>query len=212
MQKVNLGLNIVLLIAVAYLFFSRPSAVADSVSADHAKNRVSADSTEVDHAGRIAYINVDSLNLKYDFLTDKKAHLTQEEKNLENKLKSKMGKAQVRFEELNQKAYTMTESQLAAAQEELEQLQQSIENYQKQLTDDLLNLESSLQNELNTRISDHLKKYNETEAFDYILGYQVGGQVLLGNEALNITDVVIQGLNDDYATELEAAKAPVKKK
>jgi len=113
---------------------------------------------------------------------------------------------------LNQKAYTMTESQLAAAQEELEQLQQSIENYQKQLTDDLLNLESSLQNELNTRISDHLKKYNETEAFDYILGYQVGGQVLLRNEALNITDVVIQGLNDDYATELEAAKAPVKKK
>ena len=207
MQKVNLGLNIVLLIAVAYLFFSRPSSNLDTRPTMVEKLDQDSTGQEMITEGRIAYINVDSLNLQYKFLSDKKAHLGQEEKNLEVKLKSKMGKAQARFEELNQQAYTMTESQLAAAQEELEQLQQSIEPYQQELTDDLLTLESSLQNELNTRITDHLKKYNEAYGYDYILGYQVGGQVLLGNEALDITRDIIDELNISYEAELqEAAK------
>jgi outer membrane protein len=206
MQKLLIGSNVFLLLAVAYLFISRPSGVAESIE-HHNKNKTSeADSTAFVSEGRIAYINVDSLNLQYKFLSDKKDHLMKEEKNLEIKLKGKMTKAQARFEELNQKAYSMTESQLAAAQEELEQLQESIENYQQQLTDDLLTLESSLQNELNTRISDHLKKYNEEYGYDYILGFQVGGQVLYGNEALDITRAVIEGLNEEYARQIATSK------
>jgi outer membrane protein len=206
MQKFLIGSNVVLLLAVAYLFISRPSAVAESIAHHNKKKSSEVDSTASDLEGRIAYINVDSLNLQYKFLSDKKDHLMKEEKNLEVKLKGKMTKAQARFEELNQKAYSMTESQLAAAQEELEQLQESIENYQQQLTDDLLTLESSLQNELNTRISDHLKKYNEEYGYDYILGFQVGGQVLYGNETLDITRAVIDGLNEEYSAETAAPK------
>ncbi len=202
MQKLNSSLLILLLIAVAYLFATRPKAETPH-SLQNAEPMLvqPKDSSDVDHDGQIAYINVDSLNQNYKFLQDKKEQLKQEEANLERKLRNKMSTAQKRYEELNQAAYKMTESQMVAAQEELERLQEDIQRYQEQLTSDLYSLESSLQNELNTRISTFLEAYNENKGYDYILGYQMGGQVLLGKEALNITNVVVDGLNAEYAKE-----------
>ena len=202
MQKLNTAILVLLVMAVAYLFATRPKTeIVTPTDVSETITEQSTDSSEMNHSGKIAYINVDSLNQNYKFLEDKKEQLKQEEANLDRKLRNKMTNAQKRYEELNQAAYTMTESQMVAAQQELEKLQEDIQRYQEQLTSDLYSLEASLQNELNTRISNFLETYNETQDYDYILGYQMGGQVLFGKEALNITEVVVNGLNAEYEKE-----------
>ena len=51
------------------------------------------------------------------------------------------------------------------------------------------------------------KKYNRENGYQYVLGYQKGGNILYATPDLDVTQKLIDGLNKEYRdTQKEAAK------
>jgi len=47
-------------------------------------------------------------------------------------------------------------------------------------------------------VMNFLRRYNENYKFDYILGFTKGGNILLANDTLDVTNDVIKELNLEY--------------
>lgn len=206
LNKINLATNVVLLALVAFLFFRGESTVADiedlkSEEEALAADTLSEDTLDIPPMGsnaRIVYVNAERLNEEYEFISEKYEELEKEQMRIENQIDRKMRAAEERYRELESQAPTMTPSQLEQAQIELQNLQQDIAQFQEKATADFRRKEAKAQEDFFNNIRAFLKDFNADGRYDYILTYQVGGQVLLSNESLDITQEVVDGLNQQH--------------
>lgn len=206
LNKINLATNVVLLALVAFLFFRGESTVSDeeqlkSEEEIAASDTLADDSLDFPPMGsnaRIVYVNAERLNEEYEFISEKYEELEKEQMRIENQIDRKMRAAEERYRELESQAPTMTPSQLEQAQIELQGLQQDIAQFQEKAASDFRQKETQAQEDFFNNISSFLKEFNTDGRYDYILTYQVGGQVLLSNETLDITQEVVDGLNQQY--------------
>jgi len=156
---------------------------------------------------QIAFFYGDSINEKYEFLLEANDELDQEEKTIQERLQRKMRKAEQRAAELQQQAPSMTQMQMQEAQLELQNLDMEYQRFQEKLTSDFRKRELELRDEYIQRVDSFLDIYNKDGQYDFILNYQRGGNLIWANEAYNITDDVIMGLNETYANEKQAQKS-----
>jgi outer membrane protein len=200
LSKINLALNVLLLAAVAFLFF-KPS--SGEVNNDK-KSDVEGDSTDIftpeflNSNSRVVFVNADSLNEKYEFIAEKYEELEREQLKIESQVQRKMKAAEERYIQLEAEAAYMTPGQLEQAQMELQGLQMEITQFQEKLAADFRKKELETQQTFYKNISQYLKEYNKAGMYDFILTYQLGGQILLANDSLDITNDVIRGLNANY--------------
>jgi outer membrane protein len=200
LSKINLALNVLLLAAVAFLFF-KPSTHVNSKAEKFVNED---DSTAVftpaflNSNSRVVFVNADSLNEKYEFIAEKYEELEREQLKIESQVQRKMKAAEERYIELEGQAAYMTPGQLEQAQLELQGLQMEISQFQEKLAADFRKKELETQQTFYKNISQYLKEYNKDGMYDFILTYQLGGQILLANDSLDITNDVIRGLNANY--------------
>jgi outer membrane protein len=200
LSKINLALNVLLLAAVAFLFFR--SSVDQK--GGNEKSAVESDSTNLftpqslNSNSRVVFVNADSLNEKYEFIAEKYEELEREQLKIESQVQRKMKAAEERYVQLESEAAYMTPGQLEQAQMELQGLQLEITQFQEKLAADFRAKELETQQTFYKNISEYLKEYNKDGLYDFILTYQLGGQILLANDSLDITNDVIRGLNANY--------------
>lgn len=212
LTKVNLGLNIILLVAVGYLFFrdtsAFPKATDAGVEQGHAavEDSSASPALQSDAAPNIVYINGEILNEEYEFISAKYEELEKEQMRIESQIERKMRAAEERYLELEGQAPTMTPSQIEQAQIELQQLQEDIARFQEKAASDFRKKEEKTQEAFFRNIQSFLEGYNEEKQYDYILTYQIGGQVLLANDSLDVTREVVDGLNAAYRSQNEPAQ------
>src|SRR5690606_17224977 len=89
-----------------------------------------------------------------------------------------------------------TQAQLQADQEEFQNLQVKIGELRERSQAKLEDLQIKMLTEIGKEIEDFLTGYNEAAGFDYIFSIQEGGQIWVGNEQLDITSDVVNGLNE----------------
>jgi outer membrane protein len=102
----------------------------------------------------------------------------------------------------------LTIGQARALEEDLAKKQQNLQMYQQSLSQELMGEQSRLSRELYERITTFLKKYGQENGLQVVLKYDATSDVLYGVEALDITNIVVKGLNDEYKTEKEGGKNP----
>lgn len=203
-NKINLALNIVLLAAVAYLFFrTEPMLSTGDEPEDEVAEQVKKDTTDQDVStfgsnARIVYVDAAALNEDYEFISEKYEELEKEQMRIESQIDRKMRAAEDRYRELEAEAATMTPSQMEQAQLELQGLQEDITQFQEKAASDFRNKEAKTQEQFFNNISDFLEKFNNDGRYDYILTYQIGGQVLFAKDSLDITEEVVRGLNEEH--------------
>lgn len=191
MKNLSLILNIVLLAAVAHLYYlhfkkSTPSASAIVVPAS-AQNGV-----------RIAYVSADTLDAKYEWLKQQKESIEQRARNASNSLGAKkdalqkdLATFQQKYEAGNtppadlEKEYTGLQQRGQRLQEEEERLSKALGEEQKKAFNDLY-----------ANVEAKLKTLSSQIGYDYIFSYQRGGQILLANDSLDITRQVLELLNE----------------
>ena len=78
-------------------------------------------------------------------------------------------------------------------------------HYQETLTQTLMQEEAKISNELYDKVADYLRDYGLANNFQLVLTYQKGSGVLYANDSLNITQQIVVGLNDVYASEGQEA-------
>lgn len=205
MKNISIILNAVLLVAVGVLFYLHFSATKSE------KKVVSNKSVETAESGEVAYVVIDSLRKNYKFFEDLRELLIQKQQNSELSLNRKAAayeKEAIDFQEKIQK-HLITQRQAEEMNQKLMTKQQNILKLRETLSMQLAEDESSMNKQLQDSISSFLEEYNAGR-FKMIFSVSMGQNLLYGDEALNITDEVIAGLNERYNGTADEEKEKTK--
>ena len=156
---------------------------------------------------KIVWVNMDSLLTHYDYYFDLQREMSdmtgKSEKDLQTKGQS-LERRVAAFQDKVQKGL-MTRSEAQKEQESLQAEQGRFLQLQEQHRQQLLEEEQVRTRKVSEAISEFIKKYNATSGYDFILS----GPMLYGSPALNVTEEVLKGLNEEYAAQKRNA-APSK--
>ncbi len=156
---------------------------------------------------RIAYFNMDSVQQGYTLVKESADRVRAEARKLEGDLQREIQKAQARAQELAQKDHTYsTQAQLQADQEEFQNLQIRIQELRERSQDRFDEMQMRMLSEIGREIEGFLTEYNSRAGFDYIFSIQDGGQIWVGNDRLDITREVVNGLNARHRASKAAPK------
>lgn len=152
---------------------------------------------------KVAYVDVDSLLNNYKFSVKLRNDMLRKGENMRMTLSEKGKALQADMDDFRRKV----ENNVYATRQRAEEEQARILKSQEELA----RLEQRLVNELSAEdqknnialrdsINHFLKEYNKTHGYDLILS-KMADNILLGNESLDITKEVIDGLNSRYNEE-----------
>lgn len=147
--------------------------------------------------GRIAYVDIDTLEAHYDYLKTKKGEFENRQQQMESELQRSAQQLQHDYMELQQKAQagTLTQTEGEKAQKRLMQGQQSLETRKQSLAEQLIKERDEFNEEIHNLLDSFLTEYNKDKGYDYILTYTKSGQIMYADKRLNITQDVIDGMN-----------------
>lgn len=200
MQKLSIILNIVLLAAVGFLFYH----VFNNSEPEEVLETDIEESTSNDFEGRIAFVNIDTLDMKYQYIIDEYERLEKESKRNQRKLENRLMSAEAEYQQLQKEAPYMTMAQAEEAQKRLETLAAEIQNLERRMANDLRDLQSNANETYRKNLMSFLEEYNEDKNYDYILGLSSIGSILWAKDTFDITTPVLDHLNTEYAESLEA--------
>lgn len=191
MKNITSVLTWILLVAVGYLLFAHFS---NSASGPKKKTTEASATAE---APKIVYVNGDSLLNKYAvFQADLKA-LETRSKGMESTLASRGRSLQQELIAAEQKAQSgqWAPAQIQKEQQRLMQKQQNLVAQQESMSKQLLDERQKLQENLEKRVKELLTAIRKEKGYDFILNYGPGTGVLMVNDSLDITKVVLEKLN-----------------
>jgi outer membrane protein len=212
MNRILIIINAILIIAVGILFFLYTQLKTDSTddkTTDSGKSfpKLITDTSLLKNA-KIAYINIDSLNEKYEYIKDKSKEIRSRQAAIEGSLNSMYTTFQQEVADFQQavQAGIRPEVELKKEEARLQQKQLEITNKEKQLQ--VLGEEvASTQSDMLQNVSKFIERYNNNK-FDYILAYTTTNisSVLYANPSLEITNEIVNGLNEEYRQNKKTTK------
>ncbi len=149
-------------------------------------------------SGRIAYVDIDSLNANYEYLRDNQAKFKKEQEAMEAELERSEQQLNSEAAGFRQKAQAgqLSQAEGEAAQKRLMQVQQSLDTRKQALTEQFLKKTDEFNEKIQKQLDSFLTEYNKTKGYDYILSYKKGVQIMHANKSLDITKDVIKGMNE----------------
>lgn len=215
MKNISIILNAVLIIAVGilyYLHFSckkqcpvTPTTTVTKEKAEVEETILNKDiissitTTDINSNFPIAFVNLDSLNAKSDFINalSKKIEKKAKQKNqVLDKQKQDFQNQYKTIAENYQMGVYKTEQELAAKQQELAQREQELGMAEQKMMSELEKERRELTKQINKKVTDFLEIYSAKSGYPIILATGVGSSVLFAADSLNITSPVISSLNN----------------
>jgi len=197
-------LNFILAIAIIVLyvlFFSLPEDHKSSTDEDSTSIAIPTDIS-------IAYVLEDSLLSNYEYFQELAGDLNIKRQAMENDYTMKAQGLQKEFEGFQRTAGNMTMNQARAVEEDLMQKRQNLMLLQEKMGQDLLKAESEVNTQLYDKVSNYLENYAKANGFALILNVKRGNAILYGDKGMDITDIVLKGLNDEYNSTGITPQAP----
>ncbi len=195
MKQFSLVLNIVLLLAVGFLFFKVFS--KEKVQLSTTKSTVKDSTTASDLALPIAYVELDSLNENITYIKNRRQELERKQKAIETEWRNGMTSLQNRAAEFQRNASSKTQQEAEKLQNQLGQEQQTIEGKKQQQTQALSEESYTFLEDIQKKLKNYIADYNKDEKYKYILTTGNGMDYMLyKDDASNITKEVIAGMNE----------------
>lgn len=197
MKKTNIVLGI-LAVAVIILYllqFAKPKAEPASLSAN--------DSTACCQKLNIAYIDVDSLLLSYDYSKELNEQLLRKRENSQANYNQKARQLESELSEFQRKYENnafLSQERLQSEQQRLIQKQQDLQALDQRLSNELAEEMQKMNDCLRDSIYSYLGVYNKEAGYDLIFSNSGNDNIMIGNAAYNITAEILEGLNARYAS------------
>ena len=150
---------------------------------------------------KIAYVDIDSLFTNYKLSVTMNKEMLRKEENMRMTLTEKARAIQADYEDFQRKLENNVYSSRQRAEEEQNRIIKSQEDYaryEQRLINELTAETHKNNSILRDSINSFLNAYNKVKGFDLIIS-RVGDNLLYANSALDITQEVIDGLNNRYA-------------
>lgn len=186
-------LTAILLVAVIVLFVL----VMQKPKCSQEASSVASTSSEVSTLP-IAYINVDSLLLQYNFAINANDALMRKQEDARLKINTQAKRLQDEMNDFQRKLENNAFLSRARAEQEQTRLLQKQEELQRldaQLTEELMIEQQNMSLQLRDTINNILKEYNADQRYQLIISNTSGDNLLYANEAYNITREVVDLLN-----------------
>lgn len=188
MKYASVLLNIILVIAVAFLYFkvysTDPSPAPASMTGDKGMP-----------SNAIVFINSDTLLAEYNFFNKLKDGLEKKQDSVDIFLQSRGKALEQEVAKYQQRGAGMSPEERAREEEQLMGKQQQLMELKQSLVEQLQLEESDMNDSIHNNLTRYLREYNKDKNYFYILGYQRGSGILLANDSLDVTKEVLNGLN-----------------
>ncbi len=195
MKNLSITLNVVLLVAVAILFYlvlSEPK-ITEPVS------KVSTEDTTSATSGlKIAYINTDTLWANYDLVKVLREELEDKQAQFKRQLEGKVKALESKYLKLREDAPMLTQADGEKRQMALMQEEEGIGQMQEELALKLAEEEDNMKRKIKANLDRQLAKMKEIQKLDLILDYSTTSSLLLADSTMNITTEVVSQLNADF--------------
>ncbi|HTO15124.1 MAG TPA: OmpH family outer membrane protein [Edaphocola sp.] len=150
---------------------------------------------------KIAFVNADTLNSKYQYLKDKEAAFEKKqsayEAEMTNKQKAFQNEA-IAFQKKIQDGQ-LTQSEGESLQKKLESQQTALERRHQEISTQLAKEQATIQEDFQKKLDDFLEQFNKEYGYDFILTYSKnGGALLYGSKSYDITQQVLDAMNEAY--------------
>jgi len=199
MKQLNLIINAVLgaaVIALFVLYFTgnKPSGTSTGTA-----------STEGVASGdlRIAYFQIDSVLANWVLYSNLQDDLASKQQKLESDFS---GKTQNFYSSVQDAQYKIqrglvTRAEAEQLQTQLQEEEQKLMNLQQTYIQQLQEEGVVRNRQMLDKIESYLEKYNEDKGYSYIFSYTFGGNLMYANQVNDITQEIIDGLNEEYKPE-----------
>ncbi|MCO6501313.1 MAG: OmpH family outer membrane protein [Vicingus serpentipes] len=207
MKNISIALNGVLIVAIAilyYLHFSTPSPVnlANNDTTEEKEEMPIDVETVINTNAKVGYINIDSLQEKYKLYEELINQLKAKQKKYEREITAKSSVFEKKVQEFQQKAATMTQFEGQIKQKELAEEEQKLYKMRDDFAVQFQDEERKLNDQFQKKVKTFIQEHNKTADFEIIIGAsELGNLVLDHKKNIDITDIVVKGLNEQYQAE-----------
>lgn len=154
-------------------------------------------------SGQIAYINLDTLLSRYDMFIDMSGALEEKAAKAETEITSKgrsLERAVADAREKMEKGL-VTRAQAAELETKLQTQEQNFYQHREKLQMELAEENQVMMNNLYHSLNKFLEEFNSDYRYGVIMSTSGGAPILNADPRLDITDLVVKGLNEKYAKE-----------
>lgn len=194
MKNLSLVLNIVLLLAVGYLYYYDFS----GKKAKDAVAKLNSNATMQGNGYRapLAYVELDSLNENITVIKEKRKELEAEMKKIEQEQQAGYRNLDAQKENFLKKGASITQQEAEIFQEKLIEQQQKIDRRKQEQSQALNEKSFTIMEGIQKKLREFLADYNKDKKYMYIFNTGTGLEYLaFKDSSLNITADVIKGMN-----------------
>ena len=200
MKGSSLIVSIVALIAVAVLYVLYFTGNSHPAIESEVKEALASSEGSL----RIAYVKADSVILNYDLAQDLHDEFTKRQEAYNSEFGTKrqsFEREAAAFQEKLQRGGFLTEQRAIQERDRLVGREQEILQLDQDLSGKLAELQATNNRQILDSLLNYLNEFNKNNKYDYIFN---GAEVLVGDEAHNITAPVLKALNERYAKNTKA--------
>ena len=198
MKNINYVINGVLAVAVVILYIMQFSGKKESNIA-----RTFTSTGDTTALLPIAYVNVDSLLLNYNYSKDLNEIILKKQENSRANITQKARSLQSEMQDFQRKIENnafLTRERAEQEQQRLLKKQQELQDLDNQLAQELMQEQQKLNEQLRDTIVAQLKVFNQGRGYQVVFSNTMGDNILLANDIYDITAEVLDYLNKNYST------------
>ena len=158
---------------------------------------------------RLAYVRIDSLQSQYNYFQELVGELQAEEEKIVVELQRRQQELQTNIELYQQEAPKMTARQREANEADLRRVQQNYLQVEQAAQGQMMQRQNDLTVMMREDMNSAIEVLKEELNLDFILLYEEGGQIIYANDEFDITERMVNMLNEnrENPTEEEATEA-----
>ena len=198
MKNINYIINGVLAVAVVILFVMQFSDKKGTRNV-----RPVASGENLTGTLPVAYVNVDSLLENYNYAKDLNEIILKKSENSRASVNQKATSLRSEMQEFQRKIENnafLTRERAEQEQQRLLQKQQELQELDARLSQELMNEQQKLNEQLRDTVVAQLKVFNKDKGYQIIYSNTLGDNILLANDIYDITAEVLDYLNKNYST------------
>jgi outer membrane protein len=191
MKNIAAGMNIVLAIAVAILFYFQFAPKKTENSAGGSSKSLPEGSF------KIAYFESDSIQNNFEYFKEIRSVLQAKDQANSRQLNELKTIFTNKYQDLQKSAQSLSQAELANRQQELVQMEKTYQGKEQMMAQEMQDDSFKKLQDVKKKIEDYLKEYNKGKGYSYIFS-SAPEFMYLKDTTYNITEDLIKGLNKLY--------------
>ncbi|MDG2109475.1 MAG: OmpH family outer membrane protein [Schleiferiaceae bacterium] len=156
---------------------------------------------------RLAYVRIDSLQSQYNYFQELVGELQAEEEKIVVELQRRQQELQTNIELYQQEAPKMTARQREANEADLLRVQQNYLQVEQAAQGQMMQRQNDLTVMMREDMNSAIEILKEELNLDFILLYEEGGQIIYANDEYDITERMVNMLNENRENPTEEEEA-----